>query len=251
MSLLQVEHRIEGGDYSSVHVLHQSRAEDPEAEWIPVEASTERRPQSKPASVPRGAPAQSSPPAGQTETIGTILLLIPLAGAALAWVGGLAPDMAIAGVVIACAVLIGVESSQLGMGKSGRRGDTGPVAWVLGTLLLWVIAYPWYLFARGKYGMKNLGVVGLLCTLFFVGAFFLSAPGAGFTQSSRNGDSMRDLNQSVTRDFIEQYQIVKRNGNEIEASVHAGLVAEAFLQQGNEGEYRKWKRVQEKHEANW
>jgi len=207
------------------------------------------------------------------EATGVALLLIPLIGTMLVWfwVGGMALiqdpggslNLILVGVVVSSALLIGVEASQLGMGKNGKKGETGPVAWALGAILIWFIVYPCYLFARGKHGAKNLGAVGMFCALIFVGVCWLvgtaveerksevSSILSGGAASSSTRDFMKEINQSVTKDFIRQYEIVKRSGNQIEASVHAGLVAAGFLQEGDEAGYRKWTQIQKDHESRW
>lgn len=73
----------------------------------------------------------------------------------------------------ATALLMSVEASQLGMGtrkdSHGKIG-TGPVAWFLAACIMWLIAFPWYLAQRGRYGRKSLVVGGIFVALFFIGS---------------------------------------------------------------------------------
>jgi hypothetical protein len=56
--------------------------------------------------------------------------------------------------IIGSTIWVGIDASNLGM-KRGRIGggpiDMGVVSWVLCCLFLWIIAFPCYLVARGKY----------------------------------------------------------------------------------------------------
>ena len=76
------------------------------------------------------------------------------------------------GTVIATSVLIGIEATKLGVGtdldldKKGRK-KTGPVGWVVFTLLIWFIGFPSYLWYRSRYGAKNMLIGGIAISLFF------------------------------------------------------------------------------------
>lgn len=63
-------------------------------------------------------------------------------------------------------------------------------------------------------------------------------------QKKAEDDFEKDVNEKVTSDVLEQYEIVKRNGNKMEVCVHAGFVAAAYLQAKNEPEYKKWKAIE-------
>jgi hypothetical protein len=60
-------------------------------------------------------------------------------------------------VVIGTTIWVGIDASNLGM-RPGRLGggfvDMGPAGWVIGCLLLWIVAFPVYLAARSRY--KNM-----------------------------------------------------------------------------------------------
>jgi hypothetical protein len=57
-------------------------------------------------------------------------------------------------VVIATSIWVGIDAGNLGM-QRGRLGggmiDMSVAAWVVCCLLVWIIAFPCYLVARGKY----------------------------------------------------------------------------------------------------
>jgi hypothetical protein len=122
------------------------------------------------------------------EAIGIINLLLPLGSTALVWlwVGGMGllqhPDsslMFVAGLtVVASAILVAVEASQAGAGSRtdlDRRGSrrSGPVVWFFATCLLWLLIYPAWFFQRGRYGLKNMVVGGVLVALVFVGSLVI------------------------------------------------------------------------------
>jgi hypothetical protein len=52
------------------------------------------------------------------------------------------------------------------------------------------------------------------------------------------------IKQQVAEDTVKQYEIAKRNGSAIDAYVHAGLVAAAYLQAHDESNYQKWKEIE-------
>jgi hypothetical protein len=74
--------------------------------------------------------------------------------------------------LVATALMAGVEASRIGIGRSDDVDENGnhyhgPPAWFLFVLLAWLVGYPAYLFRRSRYGLKNLGVLGILASLAF------------------------------------------------------------------------------------
>lgn len=55
---------------------------------------------------------------------------------------------------------------------------------------------------------------------------------------------MRDIENKVARDSVEQYEIAKRQGDPMMVCVQAGMVSAAWLQAKNEAEYKKWKDIE-------
>ena len=62
-------------------------------------------------------------------------------------------------------------------------------------------------------------------------------------QSVFRDKAIQDLHNQVTTDLVKQYEIAKRRGSAMDAYVHAGAVAEAYLQAKDEGNYQKWKAI--------
>ena|SRR5690349_3442491 len=55
---------------------------------------------------------------------------------------------------------------------------------------------------------------------------------------------MERIEQQVADDAVKQYEIAKRNGTAIDACVHAGMVAAAYIQAKDEPSYRRWKDIE-------
>lgn len=55
---------------------------------------------------------------------------------------------------------------------------------------------------------------------------------------------MADIHQQVADDQIREYNIARQHGAAIDACVHAGMVAAAFLQAQKEGQYAQWKQTE-------
>lgn len=56
--------------------------------------------------------------------------------------------------VIATTIWVGIDGQQLGVRRGGLPGsslDMSVASWVICCLLLWIVAFPCYLVARGKY----------------------------------------------------------------------------------------------------
>ena len=72
------------------------------------------------------------------------------------------------------------------------------------------------------------------------------------SQKHYQEEARKELNriqQDVASDFVKQYNVAVKRGDDIESSVRAGLVAEAYLQAGNEAKYNKWKDIEASHKA--
>lgn len=81
-----------------------------------------------------------------------------------------------------------------------------------------------------------------LVTLVFMGGliwyFFLG----GLNRHAAS--EMGRIEQQVAGDQVQQYGIAKRGGSSMEACVHAGMVAAAYIQAKDEGNYRRWKEIE-------
>jgi hypothetical protein len=118
-------------------------------------------------------------PAGG-ELLGVVAMLLPVGSTLLIWFwiarmnllqdpGGALLVLNLL-TVIGTAVLIATEASLLGMGKRlNTKGDkdSGPITWFFAVCLMWLIAFPWYLDTRRKYGRTPLAVGGILVALLF------------------------------------------------------------------------------------
>jgi hypothetical protein len=190
LTVSEIEEYITSGDYASMRALHVSQSEMSNPPWIDVELPSLAP--SLPSTPSLGMrtpvhPANSvaTSPQKPQETLGIIILLLPLISALLIWnwVGSMSMlqnpgstlSLLVIGTIVATGVLIGIEASQLGIGsdsdrdKKGRK-KTGPVGWVACTLLLWIICFPAYLGYRSRYGAKNMIVGGIAVTLLFLAA---------------------------------------------------------------------------------
>ena len=57
-------------------------------------------------------------------------------------------------------------------------------------------------------------------------------------------DYLTNVQNQVASDFERQYQEVKESGNMMDRCIRAGLVAEGYLQSGNNESYRLWRSVE-------
>lgn len=139
---------------------------------------------------PPSATGEAATP--KPEILGNIILAIPIIAGVVAFVAWLTTSnsLTLTGIsvltILTTAILICVEASTLGMGSpsdlnaKGRRRD-GPAAWLLGSLLLWLLVYPYYLRRRSSYGVANRQGISVLSLLVFFGGLLcgplVSRPG--------------------------------------------------------------------------
>lgn len=55
---------------------------------------------------------------------------------------------------------------------------------------------------------------------------------------------VNDISSQVARDAEKQYEIAKKNGEDMDAYIQAGMVAAAYLQANDEENYKKWKKIE-------
>ena len=79
----------------------------------------------------------------------------------------------------------------------------------------------------------SLGVV------VFIGWFYF---GGGLQQQA--GRDLSNIEKQVASDAVKQYEIAKRSGTAMDACVHAGLVAAAYIQAKDEPSYQHWKETE-------
>jgi len=77
-------------------------------------------------------------------------------------------------VILGSAILVGIDAAALRFGKNKEHQNaalrTGPVGWALGQILLWSIAYPWYLSSRHhatSKKIKNLSAAAIFFAIAF------------------------------------------------------------------------------------
>lgn len=66
--------------------------------------------------------------------------------------------------------------------------------------------------------------------------------GGGF--DSHVTQQVNKIENQVASDSVAQYQIAKREGDQMQTCVHAGIVAAAYLQAKDESNYQQWKQTE-------
>jgi hypothetical protein len=66
--------------------------------------------------------------------------------------------------------------------------------------------------------------------------------GGGFDHQVAH--DMKKIENQVATDFVDQYNIAKRQGDVMQVCIQAGIVTAAYLQAKNEESYQHWKRVE-------
>jgi len=147
---------------------------------------------------PSQPPAKMRPPVDY----GLSLIALPILATILAWfwignanlVQGPGSKLIGLGVltVLSTALIAAQEARRLGM-VSDRKGEYGPATWFLIIVVLWIIAYPAYLYRRRKYGLANRLGEGVLVVLLFSGTFFSLGRGI----EGRNAEARRRLDRAT------------------------------------------------------
>ena len=76
---------------------------------------------------------------------------------------------------------------------------------------------------------------GLIVAVGVIWFFF----GGGLEKQAAK--DMQGIYNQVSADAVKQYDIAKRSGSAMDACVHAGMVAAAYLQAKDEPNYQRWK----------
>lgn len=53
-----------------------------------------------------------------------------------------------------------------------------------------------------------------------------------------------NLNINVAEDTIEEYQLLKKNGDKMGACIRAGIITEAYLSAKDEAKWKEWKTIE-------
>jgi len=167
---------------------------------------------------------------------GYLLVGLPVLGGLLAafmnWVpsptGSLITTVA---VIAATAILVGMDAKSRGFGgvdENGKR-QTGPLGWGLGTLLLWIIVYPWYMVKRRQ--MMSWGLVAaaifLLVPLGIAIAYPNGRPPTTAMLSLRVGSLIREnFMQDPKKQMllVEKVTLVHKGGNSYEGIIKIDAV---------------------------
>ena len=162
-----------------------------------------------------GGPRVRSAAGAPSGIVGGIALLVPLCASLIIWlwIGNMtileSPSSKLAIVaaltVIITAIMIAIDANQLGMGtpddisEKGRR-YSGPVAWCVFALLLWIIGFPAYYYSRERYGQRNYVAAAIIVASIFVAVLGI------FTWAIENkkNEIQQLLNPSENRIHIQQ-----------------------------------------------
>ena len=79
-------------------------------------------------------------------------------------------------VILVTAVMVFIDARILGVGSAGDlnakgKARTGPGAWLVGTILFWIVGYPGYLNARARRGVTNLLIPGVIVMFLLLGVY--------------------------------------------------------------------------------
>lgn len=185
VTLSIVEDFLQSGDYSEIKVIHTSQVNLDPAPWVAVEEQAVQAPPAVPQpALPTGIPTR--PPhspginheSGQSNFaliavivpfIASIFMIVRLPGMALIQdpAGTLTTVSWLS--TLGVAILVGLDGSQLGVGKDPSKGKTSATMWGILTFLLYVPCFVLYLNHRRKYDSKNLALIGLLGILVQLG----------------------------------------------------------------------------------
>jgi hypothetical protein len=129
-----------------------------------------------------------APAKEKTDALAFIILGIPLISTLLCWfwVGNMALiqgpgsmlNLLMIGTIVLTAGLAAFEANTLGMGaandlnKKGKK-NPGSVQWFFFIALLWIVGYPYYLFHRKNYGVKNLAIGGVVVAIIFTASIYI------------------------------------------------------------------------------
>jgi hypothetical protein len=108
-----------------------------------------------------------------SEALGIINFILPVCALFMAW-------FLIAKVVVTCTailltiILIAVEAGYVGAGrdkdlKPNGKKRAGPIAWFFFAFFLWLVAYPWWMARRAKYGLTNMLIPAIVIVLLVFG----------------------------------------------------------------------------------
>lgn len=173
------------------------------------------------------APTTSAVAAKPAADFGVALLAVPVGAVLLIWfwvanmnlLQGPGSTLTMLGLatILLTATLAATEAAKVGMASDRKKGTYGPFAWFLLLVLLWVVAYPIYLFKRRHYRLRNLLVPGLLVMVVFVGSW---------TAMSLAIDAQVERAQNAIRDIGKSFEDL---GKELDSLGNPGRPSEPTL----------------------
>lgn len=89
---------------------------------------------------------------------------------------------------------------------------------------------------------KHLSGGQIIGYLVFAGVLLWFFAGDGLEKQTAR--EIQKIENQVAVDAVNQYQIAKRQGNNIQVCVQAGLVSAAYLQAKDELNYQQWKKTE-------
>jgi len=103
-----------------------------------------------------------------------------------------------AATILLTATLALIEAGRLGFGTDPNRPRSdkdSPTTWFFAMVLIWVIAYPRYLFMRSKYGARNLLGAGLFSMLLWLASLSIVGYAIATAQDRLDKQIQQLLNQ--------------------------------------------------------
>lgn len=228
------------------------------ADWVPLGQSVAFQNSEKPR-IPVPPVGGLSSTHYRSEKIGFILLAIPVIAMLVWWAfsnsTGWPLDSAKAGLFLialggftnlVAAILVGIESSRLGMGAENDRTPKGkrrlrPRDWVANVFLFGPLAGPCYFFQRRRYGARNLLVPALIMELVCFAIFCIPTASTPFVN---NPEVIATAEKVIHQNPVMQLAFSEKGPIEIKDPVEIAFnrkekkrIARAFLQSsdGNEG----------------
>lgn len=88
---------------------------------------------------------------------------------------------------------------------------------------------------------EKMGAGQAIVTLAIVGGGIWYFWGGGVEKHTAS--AVAELQQSVASEFLQQYEIVKRQGSATDLCMHANMVAGSYLGAKDEANYAKWRGI--------
>jgi len=90
-------------------------------------------------------------------------------------------------------------------------------------------------------------ITTIISAIIFIGLIWFFF-GGGLEKQAAN--DQQEIENQVVVDAEKEYEIAKSSGQAMDAYVHAGIVAAAYLQANDQVNYKKWKDIEEQEAKN-